>query len=231
MNNLYQIVESMKNELSKKWMIEATKENFAELQAWRKTVTTELSTCFRPGHVLLSKHPSDDSFYWGDSIEYARGITELQDYKEIDLAEFREITMLKPNPISEKWYILVTAENQKCLSERRLRQKNVTCTNKQLLDIGFSLVSEHPKDNSFYFGGNIDKCEKLYQELTFEQFKKYVLKTETVEATNKNWLLRITSENIKLVNSYRNMTRIGEGRLSVGEYTYMDTEGWGKNYS
>ena len=79
-----------------KWYIIATKENYDELSAWRKTAASSKWNNFKIGHSLLSKHPSDSSYYYGNPIEHLKSDPAMSDYQEITLEQFRQITSLKP---------------------------------------------------------------------------------------------------------------------------------------
>ena len=83
----------------KKWCIEATEENYAELQRWRLSVAREWtgSGDFRVGQVLLSKHPYDHSYYFADPMSVLRDNEDYNDYQEITLEQFRQITKSTPN--------------------------------------------------------------------------------------------------------------------------------------
>jgi len=81
-----------------KWYIVATKENFNELNAWReeKSSTPSKYSGFRVGNPLLSKHINDNSYYYGNSIDRLKLDSDYDDYQEITLEQFRQITNSKP---------------------------------------------------------------------------------------------------------------------------------------
>ena len=79
-----------------KWYIVATEENFNELNAWRKTVAESCHNGFSIGNPLLSKHVGDNSYYYGASVDRLRSDSSYNDYQEITLEQFRQITSLKP---------------------------------------------------------------------------------------------------------------------------------------
>jgi len=88
-----------------KWYIIATKENFNELNAWRKTVASSNYKDFEINHSLLSKHPNDTSYYYGGSVDRLRLDSDFKDYQEITLEQFRQITN---SPMSETTAIQIS---------------------------------------------------------------------------------------------------------------------------
>ena len=86
----------MQNQHPKKWYIVATEENFNELNAWRKTVAGDFHSRFQIGNPLLSKHLGDDSYYYGASVDRFKSDSDYNDYQEITLEQFRQITGSKP---------------------------------------------------------------------------------------------------------------------------------------
>ena len=95
-----QITKPM-NTLPEKWYIVATKDNYDELEAWRQTVATSYLDSFRIGHPLLSKHPMDNSYYYGGNVDSLRCDSDYNFYKEITIEQFRTITNTKPMPKPE----------------------------------------------------------------------------------------------------------------------------------
>ena len=87
-----QITNSNKMKHPKKWYIVATKENFNELNAWRKTVAESCHSGFSIDNPLLSKHLGDDSYYYGASVDRFKSDSDYNDYQEITLEQFRQIT-------------------------------------------------------------------------------------------------------------------------------------------
>lgn len=85
-------VLNMKQDLPTKWYIEATKENFEELNAWRNTKNRDYN-CFEVGDLLLSKHISDSSYYYcGTEYDFLNTEYHYKDYQKITLEQFRQIT-------------------------------------------------------------------------------------------------------------------------------------------
>jgi hypothetical protein len=79
-----------------KWYIVATEDNYNELNTWRKTVTSSYLGSFKIGYPLLSKHPTDSSYYFGGSVDGLKRDPRFSHYQEITLEQFRQITNSKP---------------------------------------------------------------------------------------------------------------------------------------
>jgi len=89
----------MQNQHPEKWYIVATKENYDELNTWRETMAGSHLAHFKIDHLLLSKHHCDNSYcFWGD-VEELKSRPYYNDYQEITLEQFRQIT--NPKPVSE----------------------------------------------------------------------------------------------------------------------------------
>jgi len=76
------------------------------------------------------------------------------------------------------WYIEATEENFSVLDEWRFNQTGEKCTS---FKVGKTLLSKHMYDVSYYYLGSaqavtIDEDYKDYKRITFDQFKKHVLK-------------------------------------------------------
>ena len=91
-----EITNSNKMKHPEKWYIVATEDNYDELNAWRQTVATSYLESFRIGNPLLSKHPGDNSYYYGGSVDSLRCNSAFNDYQEITIEQFRAITNTKP---------------------------------------------------------------------------------------------------------------------------------------
>lgn len=77
--------------------------------------------------------------------------------------------------LPEKWYCVVTEENQQMLNE--WRESIATTHRDYMVPVGNKIVSKHEKDGSYYYAGVIDNgCFGSYQKLTTEQFNKWVYK-------------------------------------------------------
>jgi hypothetical protein len=83
--------------------------------------------------------------------------------------------LVPESELPEKWYCLVTKENQQMLNEWR---ESVASTHRDyMVPIGDKIVSKHEWDGSYYYTGVIDNDSYgLHQELTTEQFNKLVYK-------------------------------------------------------
>ena len=88
-------------------------------------------------------------------------------------------SQLEIDTLSKDWYLEITKENIEKASEWR----KAMCTIKNPhylsnLNIGYSLVSKHSNDSSFYHYDNLSKSKnpnyRNYKELTTEQFIKHV---------------------------------------------------------
>jgi hypothetical protein len=155
-----------------KWYIPVTEENHDELQTWwRKQVlksrwTSDPDARLREDAFLLSGHPSDSSYYWCGSEESFTA--RYQSYQKITLEQFREIT----NPHPEYWCIEATEENFKELYAWWRNNASEPYTHFQ---VGYTLMSDHPRDESKYYGGSIAQCLDDYPqfvEITLEQFRQ-----------------------------------------------------------
>jgi hypothetical protein len=162
-----------------KWYIPVTEENHEELNQWRLSKRTQEASQydhkFVPGATLLSAHPHDDGSYF-----YAKGhsITRRDnDYQEITLEQFREITTPK------KWYIPVTNDN--CEELNRWRKRVATqYRDKELEPYDSVVLSAHHRDGSYYYASDVEALKANneysdYQEITLEQFRQITNPTKT----------------------------------------------------
>lgn len=85
--------------LPTKWYIGVTEENQEELNRWRKKVATSHRDYDLPANnsTLLSMHPIDGSYYYHNSVEEIRNDETYEDYQEITLEQFRQITNATSN--------------------------------------------------------------------------------------------------------------------------------------
>lgn len=90
------ITNSNKMKHPEHWYIVATEDNYDELEAWRQTVARGNYPSFRIGHHLLSKHPTDDSYYFSGSVNSLKNNSNYNHYQEITIEQFRQITNTKP---------------------------------------------------------------------------------------------------------------------------------------
>lgn len=122
-----QITKPM-NTLPTKWYIEVTEENRDELDRWRQRVATshrdnELRAY---QHTILSRHLVDGSCYYANPVKDVREHEDYEDYQEITLEQFRQITnpnkpMTKSIKISRdllnEYYDAATTPQREYLSE------------------------------------------------------------------------------------------------------------------
>ena len=166
------------NTLPTNWYIEVTKENREELNRWRLSKRTPEAARwdykFVPGVTLLSEHPQDDgSYFWG--IEGASLEHKCPQYKPITIEQFRQITNSNKMKHPEHWYIVATEDNYDELEA--WRQTVARGTYGTSFRIGHPLLSEHPYDGSYFYGGSVNhlennSCYSHYQEITLEQFRQ-----------------------------------------------------------
>ena len=96
----------------------------------------------------------------------------------IPVSEFIRLGIIDEFALPEKWYIQYNNENRDLLEKWRLSK----CSDdyKRNVTSNFYLVSKHHKDNSYYLANTDDTITHYaysdYKQITFEQFKKYVLK-------------------------------------------------------
>ncbi len=82
--------------------------------------------------------------------------------------------MKNTNSHPEHWYIVATEDNY---SELEAWRQTVASSYLESFRIGHPLLSEHPKDDSYYYGGSInglrnDSDFSHYREITLEQFRQ-----------------------------------------------------------
>ena len=196
-----QITNSQPMKQPKHWCIEATEENFKELHAWRINNAAERYTRFHNfsiGHTLMSDHPHDESKYYGGSV--AQCIFEYPQFVEITLEQFREITNSQPMKQPEHWCIEATEENFKELHAWWINNAAERYTRFHNFSIGHTLMSDHPHDESKYYGGSVAECLDNYPqfvEITLEQFRQITNSNQTQTTMSKS--IQISR---KLLNEY-----------------------------
>ena len=91
------------NTLPTKWYIGVTEENRDELNRWRQSVaTSHRDHDLTPGrHTLLSEHILDGSHYYASPVKDVREHEDYQDYEEITIEQFRQITSQNQAPMSK----------------------------------------------------------------------------------------------------------------------------------
>lgn len=156
----------------KNWYIAITEENCSELLEWWNGSEGKSTGCRPPlvGEYLMSKNPKDNSCYWTKSDTDSYGLNWQQEYELITLEQFRQIT----NPLPEHWYIVATEDNY---IELEAWRRTVASSYLDLFRIGHPLLSEHPKDDSYYYGGSVNslRCDSdydHYKPITLEQFRQ-----------------------------------------------------------
>jgi hypothetical protein len=199
-----QITNSQPMTHPKHWCIEATNENFSELYAWWKKSVGDSYNGFRVGRTLMSQHPKDESQYYAGDIKHC--IADYPQFVEITLEQFRKITnsqpMKHPEYWPEHWCIEATRENFSELKAWREENADIDFD----FQVGYTLMSEHPKDESKYYAGDIKECIDIYPqfvEITLEQFR---------EITNFNYTQTTMTKSIQisreLLNEYYNAATI-----------------------
>jgi hypothetical protein len=90
------------NTLPQNWLIEVTEENQEELDRWRQQVaTSHRCNDLKAGHTLLSRHPSDGSYYYSNPVRELKKDANYADYQEITLEQFRQITNQTQKPMTK----------------------------------------------------------------------------------------------------------------------------------
>jgi hypothetical protein len=196
-----EITNSQPMKHPEKWYIPVTEENRDELDRWRQSVaTSHRSHQLRPKlDLLLSKHIIDGSYFFGSTVDVFRRnpiYKAYDDYQEITLEQFRQITNTQPMKHPEHWCIEATKEN---FSELKAWWEENADTDFHF-QVGYTLMSEHPKDESKYYAGDIKNCIADYPqfvEISLEQFRQITNPTQTTMSKS----IRISRE---LLNEYYN---------------------------
>lgn len=86
------------NPVPEHWYIGVTLENREELDRWRKKVAKSYRghDLIAVHNTLLSEHPDDGSYYYSNTAQELRNDEDYNDYQEITLEQFRQITNTKP---------------------------------------------------------------------------------------------------------------------------------------
>jgi hypothetical protein len=188
----------------KNWYILVTEENRKELQPWWQEQVRKSgwgTGILRKDRILLSEHPSDSSYYWSGNLEHLTAW--YPSYQEITLEQFRQITNSQPMTHPKHWCIEATNEN---FSELYAWWKKSVGDSYNGFRVGRTLMSQHPKDESQYYAGDIKHCIADYPqfvEITLEQFR---------EITNFNYTQTTMTKSIQisreLLNEYYNAATI-----------------------
>jgi len=190
---------------SEKWYIPVTEDNHAELNRWRQSVATgHRSHQLRPKlDILLSKHIKDGSYYYASSLEGFKDDPDYNDYQEITLEQFRQITNSQPMKQPKHWCIEATEEN---FEELYVWWKKNVSGRYYYFEVGCTLMSNHLHDESKYYSGSVAQCLFEYPqfvEITLEQFRQITNSNQTQTTMSKS--IRISRE---LLNEYYNAATI-----------------------
>ena len=99
------------NTLPTNWYIEVTEENQEELDRWRQQVaTSHRNYNLFVGHTLLSRHQDDGSYFFTGDTRAVRLSGEYNDYQEITIEQFRQITNSTPTQKSMTKSIQITRD-------------------------------------------------------------------------------------------------------------------------
>ena len=119
------------------------------------------------------------------------------------------------NKLPEKWFIKVEPETRNVLNNWRKTIATSRISNGYFtfnLDGFLYLYSDDiDGDNSYYAYYLVDD----YEEITFEQFKKFVLKED-----DDNWCIRITEQSLPYINEVR--SKNGKGYNYLINNTYVN---------
>ena len=162
-----------------KWHIPLTPENYDEVKAWWVKQVEKSGWSGRrlySSHIVLSKHPSDESHYWSRCESSLN--TVCPSYQKITLEQFRAIT----NPLPELWYIEATEENIDELNHWRLSKRPIEAKHWDFRFVpGATLLSKHPVDDSYFWAKDcasfIDQRLPEYKPITLEQFRQITTPT------------------------------------------------------
>jgi len=107
------------------------------------------------------------------------------------------------NTLPTNWLIEVTEENQKELD--RWRQQVATEYRERTLHIGYTLLSKHHRDNSYYFTEGVKEVSDIedyaeYKPITLEQFRQI---TNPMNTLPTKWYIQATEENREELNAWR----------------------------
>ena len=199
-----------------KWYIPVTEDNHAELNRWRQSVATgHRSHQLRPKlDILLSKHIKDGSYYYASSLEGFKDDPDYNDYQEITLEQFRQITNSQPMKQPKHWCIEATEEN---FEELYVWWKKNVSGRYYYFEVGCTLMSNHLHDESKYYSGSVAQCLFEYPqfvEITLEQFRQITNSNQTIMSKP----IQISRE---LLNEYYNAAT-PEQRAYLTEHFKLD---------
>ncbi len=188
--------EFVLNPIPENWYVVVTNTNLEIVKKW-----------------FLSKEPgSTKSFSMGAAYGMINGkldaATYPRDFKgvEISTETFKKLILKEDNIFPKDWCIKVTQENKDVLNKWR---DTVAKSNKgYIVPVGYSILSKHHSDNSHYYSGSRSDLHrvpyyKYYKEITFEEFKKHVLKDTPDEEIPEKWKIKITDELLEFGKVFR----------------------------
>jgi len=118
--------------------------------------------------IVCNKKPGDSN--WLSLENYYNWFNSKKDLPIYTFEQFKEMYLEEEFVLPEKWFIKITDENKEVLNEWKRNTKfKQTITEKEsfVVEDGGMYGTKYWSDNK--------------TEITFEQFKKYVLKQETME--------------------------------------------------
>lgn len=128
-----------------------------------------------------------------DNYNFYRNFFKLQNlaFKYID---FEQVDFEEDFILPEKWFIIVTEENLEVLDKWR-KENAKECLHNDLL-IGYSVVYKHPSDFSLFvpFDISYEDQYNYYKQISFEQFKKYVLKENNMKNIAEDWNIEVKTK-------------------------------------
>jgi|688.fasta_scaffold42387_7 hypothetical protein len=212
-----QITNSQPMKQPKHWCIEATEENFEELYAWWKKSVPGRYYYFRVGYTLMSDHLHDESKYYSGSV--AECIFEYPQFVEITLEQFRQITNSQPMTHPEHWCIEATEENFSELYAWWRNNAAERYTRFHDFSVGYTLMSDHPRDESKYYSDSVTQCILGYPqfvEISLEQFRQITNSNQTQTTMSKS--IQISR---KLLNEYYDAATL-EQKAYLTEHFKLD---------
>jgi hypothetical protein len=156
--------------LPEKWCVKVTPENADILTDWKTKVSDG----------DFDDNAKDYSYVSEDG----RGMNDLDfvesKYTEITFDQFKQYVLKEKDTefvLPETWYVVVTKDNQKILSDWRGTKLSVGYIT------GMHKWQDHEKSSKEH---NYDLSEDWENEITFEQFKQYVLKETNINQKEKD---------------------------------------------
>ena len=146
--------------------------------------------------------------------------------------------------LPKKWFVEFTDENINVLNDWRKKQQNVDLDYNHI-NPGYCLISDGYEDNSYYFASSKSdflSLKKGYKEISYEDFKKYVLKEggeETMEtqegtmrkAINKFNGLTLNMDNFYVINLWNVNDIQLQGRFTKEVFDELEAEGFSFDFN